>query len=45
MKMGVSINEDLICVSEDGKAFIYDLFGTFKKQFSLSMVGVSFIAF
>ena len=36
--MGFALNEDLICVSEDGKAFIYDLFGTFKTQFSLSMV-------
>lgn len=40
IKMGFAVNEDLIFVSEDGKAYIYDLFGTFKKQFSLSMVSV-----
>lgn len=38
--MGFSVNEDLICISEDGKAYVYGLFGNFKRQFSLGMVSL-----
>eukprot|EP00794_Sanderia_malayensis_P003165 gene3165-3634_t len=37
IKMGFSVNEDLICVAEEGKAYTYDMFGNFKKQFALGM--------
>eukprot|EP00112_Aurelia_sp_Birch-Aquarium-sp1_P019595 Seg4875.2 transcript_id=Seg4875.2/GoldUCD/mRNA.D3Y31 product="Vacuolar protein sorting-associated protein 16" protein_id=Seg4875.2/GoldUCD/D3Y31 len=37
VQMGFSVNEDLICISEDGKAYVYGLFGNFKRQFSLGM--------
>eukprot|EP00795_Rhopilema_esculentum_P014842 gene14842-5965_t len=37
VKIGFAVNEDLICVSENGHAYIYDLFGNFQRQFSLGM--------
>ena len=36
--MGWSNCEDLICIAEDGAVYIYDMFGTFQRQFSLGLV-------
>ncbi|XP_066928946.1 vacuolar protein sorting-associated protein 16 homolog [Clytia hemisphaerica] len=34
IQMGWSSSEELICVSEDGAVFMYDMFGSYIKQFS-----------
>ncbi|XP_038126852.1 vacuolar protein sorting-associated protein 16 homolog isoform X2 [Cyprinodon tularosa] len=33
--LGWSVNDELLCVQEDGTVLIYDLFGTFKRHFSM----------
>ncbi|XP_022100529.1 vacuolar protein sorting-associated protein 16 homolog [Acanthaster planci] len=35
LHMGWSSSEDLLCVQEDGTALVYDIFGSFKRNFSL----------
>ena len=38
MKMGWSEVEELLCVTEEGGVHIYDMFGVFKRQFTLGLV-------
>ena len=38
--MGWSNVEELVCVAEDGAVYVYDMFGDFKKQFTLGLVSV-----
>uniref|UniRef100_A0A3B5MCS0 Vacuolar protein sorting-associated protein 16 homolog n=1 Tax=Xiphophorus couchianus TaxID=32473 RepID=A0A3B5MCS0_9TELE len=33
--LGWSVNDELLCVQEDGTVLIYDLFGSFKRHFSM----------
>ncbi|KAM4559884.1 vacuolar protein sorting-associated protein 16 homolog isoform 1-T1 [Odontesthes bonariensis] len=33
--LGWSVSDELLCVQEDGSVLIYDLFGTFKRHFSM----------
>uniref|UniRef100_A0A8C6SSQ0 Vacuolar protein sorting-associated protein 16 homolog n=1 Tax=Neogobius melanostomus TaxID=47308 RepID=A0A8C6SSQ0_9GOBI len=35
VQLGWTISDELLCVQEDGKVLIYDLFGSFKRHFSL----------
>jgi len=35
LKMGWSCVEDLVCVQDDGSVLIYDIFGSFKKTFTM----------
>ena len=35
LKMGWSCVEDLVCVQDDGSVLIYDVFGSFKKTFTM----------
>jgi len=37
IKMGWSNVEELVCVAEDGAVYVYDMFGDFKKQFTLGL--------
>lgn len=37
--LGWSVNDELLCVQEDGTVLIYDLFGSFKRHFSMGQVG------
>uniref|UniRef100_A0A8C5DAU4 Vacuolar protein sorting-associated protein 16 homolog n=1 Tax=Gouania willdenowi TaxID=441366 RepID=A0A8C5DAU4_GOUWI len=33
--LGWTVNDELLCIQEDGTVLIYDLFGTFKRHFSM----------
>ncbi|CAH1775290.1 unnamed protein product [Owenia fusiformis] len=33
--MGWSVTEDLLCIQDDGVVLVYDIFGTFKRTFSM----------
>ena len=35
LKMGWSCVEDLVCVQDDGSVLVYDIFGSFKKTFTM----------
>ncbi|XP_023805330.1 vacuolar protein sorting-associated protein 16 homolog isoform X1 [Oryzias latipes] len=35
VQLGWSISDELLCVQEDGSVLIYDLFGSFKRHFSM----------
>lgn len=37
--LGWSVNDELLCVQEDGTVLIYDLFGSFKRHFSMGQAG------
>jgi len=37
IKMGWSNSEELICIAEDGAVYLYDMFGVYKRQFSLGL--------
>ena len=38
IQLGWSGSEDLLCVQDDGSILVYDLFGTFKRTFSMGQV-------
>jgi vacuolar protein sorting-associated protein 16 len=38
LRVGWSCCEDLVCVQDDGSVLIYDLFGNFKKTFTMGQV-------
>jgi Vps16, N-terminal region len=38
LHMGWSNVEDLLCIQDDGTVLVYDLFGSFKRQFSMGQV-------
>lgn len=40
IEMGWSNCEELICIAEDGAVYVYDMFGTFQRQFSLGLVSL-----
>lgn len=40
VQLGWSISDELLCVQEDGSVLIYDLFGSFKRHFSMGQVGL-----
>ena len=35
LQLGWSCTEDLLCVQDDGSVLVYDIFGTFKRTFSM----------
>lgn len=37
-QLGWTVSDDLLCVQEDGTVLIYDLFGGFKRHFSMGNV-------
>lgn len=37
-QLGWTISDDLLCVQEDGTVLVYDLFGSFKRHFSMGNV-------
>ena len=38
MQMGWSNTEDLVCIGDRGDVYVYDMFGSYKRQFSLGLV-------
>lgn len=36
--LGWTVCDDLLCIQEDGTVLIYDLFGSFKRHFSMGNV-------
>lgn len=38
IQLGWSGSEDLLCVQDDGSVLVYDIFGTFKRTFSMGQV-------
>lgn len=39
VQLGWTVCDDLLCIQEDGTVLIYDLFGSFKRHFSMGQVG------
>lgn len=37
-QLGWTVTDDLLCVQEDGTVLVYDLFGGFKRHFSMGNV-------
>ena len=38
MQMGWSNTEDLVCIGDRGDVYVYDMFGSYKRQSSLGLV-------
>lgn len=38
VQLGWTVSDELLCVQEDGSVLIYDLFGSFKRHFSMGQV-------
>lgn len=38
--LGWSVSDELLCIQEDGTVLIYDLFGSFKRHFSMGQVSL-----
>lgn len=36
--LGWTVTDELLCIQEDGSVLIYDLFGSFKRHFSMGQV-------
>lgn len=37
--LGWTVTDELLCIQEDGSVLIYDMFGSFKRHFSMGQVG------
>lgn len=40
VQLGWTVSDELLCVQEDGSVLIYDLFGSFKRHFSMGQVSL-----
>lgn len=40
VQLGWTVTDDLLCIQEDGSVLIYDLFGSFKRHFSMGQVSL-----
>lgn len=41
VQLGWTVTDELLCIQEDGSVLIYDLFGSFKRHFSMGQVSPS----
>ena len=44
MQMGWSNTEDLVCIGDRGDVYVYDMFGSYKRQFSLGLVSKALLS-
>lgn len=40
VQLGWTVTDELLCIQEDGSVLIYDLFGSFKRHFSMGQVSL-----
>lgn len=40
VQLGWTVADELLCIQEDGSVLIYDLFGSFKRHFSMGQVSL-----
>ena len=45
IQLGWSSSEDLLCIQDDGVILVYDIFGNFKRTFSMGQVVWNFFIY